>query len=90
MVEKLISDRLIFVSPYILLPPSHTLCSITLRDTAGAILPDEDYRSWFFDVVLFVFGTFHLIFSLWMFTEYFVVNWPNFVLHPLFYKIVKS
>ena len=57
----------------------------SFSNAAGAIKPDAD--DWFEDNVLYIFGTFHLIFSLWMLVEYFVVNKPNFVLPRLFYLI---
>ena len=39
--------------------------------------------------VLYAYGIVHLILSLWMVLEYFVVNWPNFRL-PKFYYRLKS
>ena len=57
----------------------------SFSNASGAIKPDAD--DWFEDNVLYIFGTFHLILSLWMLVEYFVVNKPNFVLPRLFYWI---
>ena len=71
-------------------------CSATLYSSSaswpqsgGAIKPDV--QSYFRNYLLYVLGGFHLFFSLWMFVEYFVVNYPNFVL-PLptfFYTVFK-
>ena len=48
-------------------------------------------QSYFRNYLLYLLGGFHLFFSLWMFVEYFVVNYPNFIL-PLpnfFYTVFK-
>ena len=47
-------------------------------DVAGPIKP-EVYL-FFRQYLLFILGPVHLIFSLWMVVEYFVVNYPNFIL----------
>lgn len=63
----------------------------TFFNASGAIQPSflrywgEAYRP-----VLYVFGTVHLIMSIWMVLEYFIVNWPNFRLPSLFYSIVTK
>ncbi len=49
---------------------------------SGAIRPDVD--AWFF-MALNVFGSLHLLLSLWMLVEYFVDNYRNFVLPRLVY-----
>ena len=59
------------------------------KDVAGAIKPSV--KVYFRDYLLYILGAFHLIFTLWMAVEYFVVNYPNFIL-PLpavFYIIFK-
>ncbi len=48
----------------------------SFKGASGAIRPEVD--TWFY-VALYVFGTLHLLFSLWMFVEYIIVNCPNFV-----------
>ncbi len=58
----------------------------SVRGAAGAIRPDTD--NWFDDVVVYLLGTIHLVLSLWMLVEYFVVNWPNFVLPRYVYWIL--
>jgi len=41
-------------------------------------------ESWFI-IVLYIFGAIHLFFSLWMLTEYFLINLKNFVLPRFVY-----
>ena len=55
----------------------------TFSDIAGPISPSS-YR-WFF-YVLYVLGSIHLFFSLWMVAEYFLLNWHNFVLPSFVYS----
>ena len=47
---------------------------------------------WFSDYVLYIMGGIHLFFAVWMVAEYFVVNWPNFVLPRVFFtnKVVST
>jgi hypothetical protein len=42
--------------------------------------------SWFGDYLLYILGGIHLLFSLWMLLEYFVINWPNFSLPRIVYS----
>jgi len=56
--------------------------NVTFEETIGAIQPG--FQDWF-QVVLYVFGAIHLLFSLWMLMEYFLINWKNFVLPRFFY-----
>ena len=56
--------------------------NVTFDETVGAFIPA--FPSWL-PVVLYVFGAFHLFFSLWMLIEYFLINWRNFVLPQYFY-----
>jgi hypothetical protein len=50
----------------------------TWPQVAGPIKPEVDV--FFRQYLLFILGAVHLIFSLWMVVEYFVVNYPNFIL----------
>lgn len=71
---------------YPLLCYSH---SATWPDSAGAIKPDV--QLYFRRYLLFILGSFHLLMSLWMVVEYFVVNYPNFhfPLPSFFYTIFE-
>lgn len=40
---------------------------------------------WFSEYLLYIFGSLHLFFSLWMLLEYFIINWPNFSLPRILY-----
>ena len=64
-------------------------CSASWPESGGAIKPDV--QSYFRNYLLYLLGGFHLFFSLWMFVEYFVVNYPNFVfpLPNFFYTVFK-
>lgn len=62
-----------------------TMPNYSFSEAAGAIRPDVD--DWFGNVLLYILGTFHLVLSLWMLVEYFVVNWSNFVLPHYIYWI---
>ncbi|XP_019849736.1 PREDICTED: inositol 1,4,5-trisphosphate receptor type 1-like isoform X1 [Amphimedon queenslandica] len=42
---------------------------------------------WFIPYMLFILGGFHLILSLWVFIEYFIINWPHFSLPSFVNKI---
>ena len=44
---------------------------------------------WYY-IVLYMLGFLHLIFSAWMVTEYFLLNWNNFVLPSFISKIVTK
>jgi hypothetical protein len=62
---------------------------ITFFDASGAIRPQYlPYWRDTYGVVALVFGLFHLFLSLWMFLEYFVINWPNFKLPRLYYTFI--
>ena len=54
-----------------------TLCSHCVM---RLVLWLQWFARWFGGILLYILGTFHLIFSLWMAVEYFVGNLPNFVL----------
>ena len=71
-------------SPYFLLTPTLIPHSenVTFEQAAGTYFPEVD--NWF-TIVLYIFGAFHLFFSLWMLVEYFLINWKNFVLPQYFY-----
>ena len=62
--------------------------SFTFFNASGAIQPDflgywrDAYRP-----VLYTFGTFHLILSIWMVLEYFIINWPNFRRPKVYYSL---
>ena len=58
----------------------------SVSSSAGAFEPDV--HNWFGDVVLYIFGIIHLLFSLWMAVEYFMVNWPNFILPCFTYRFI--
>ena len=57
---------------------SSCACSATWPQVAGPIKPEVDV--FFRQYLLFILGAIHLIFSLWMVVEYFLVNYPNFIL----------
>ena len=63
-------------------PPLLHSMNVTFDESIGAFIPG--FPGWF-TVVLFLFGAFHLFFSLWMLIEYFLINWRNFVLPQFFY-----
>ena len=65
---------------------SHSV-NFTFEEAAGAFTPM--FPEWF-TVVNFIFGAFHLFFSVWMLTEYFLINWKNFVLPQYFYYPIKQ
>ena len=61
----------------------------TWPEAAGAFKPDVS--TYFDDYLRYILGVFHLLLTIWMIIEYFVVNYPNFIL-PLpgfFYKIFR-
>ena len=66
-----------------------SLYSASWPDAANAIEPDVQ---WYFrSYLLFILGAFHLLFSVWMVVEYFLVNLRNFIfpLPTSFYKFTK-
>ena len=61
----------------------------TFSDTAGAIHPHFlSYWRGAYRPVLYTFGSIHLILSIWMVLEYFVINWPNFRLPSIYYSFI--
>ena len=58
------------------------ISNTTFEEAIGAISPMVE--SWFI-IVLYFFGAIHLFFSLWMLTEYFLINLKNFVLPRFVY-----
>lgn len=77
------------VCVFIPLPYCTHSASATWPDSAGAIKPDV--QLYFRRYLLFILGSFHLLLSLWMVVEYFVVNYPNFhfPLPSFFYTIFE-
>ncbi len=61
------------------------MAEFSFREAAGGIRPDVD--DWFEKYLLYILGAFHLVLTLWMLVEYFVINLPNFVLPRYFYWI---
>ena len=59
-------------------------------NASGAIKPAiiSYWRDGAYPVVLYTFGSIHLILSIWMVLEYFIINWPNFRLPSLFYSVI--
>ena len=58
-------------------------------NSSGAIQPDFlAYWGNAYRPVLYTFGSIHLILSIWMVLEYFIINWPNFRLPSLYYNLV--
>ena len=53
----------------------------------GIIDISVDVYIWYF-IVLYMLGPLHLLFSAWMVTEYFLLNWKNFVLPSFVSNIV--
>ena len=50
------------------------------RDNSTAnytIVDNPTVDSWFSDYLIFILGTFHIILSIWMVSEYFVREAPN-------------
>ena len=45
-----------------------------------SVLIRPDVSPWFANYVLYILGSLHLLFSVWMAAEYIAVNWPNFTL----------
>ena len=61
----------------------------TFSNSSGAIQPVFlSYWRGTYRLVLYAFGSVHLVLSIWMALEYFVVNWPHFKLPSVFYSIV--
>ena len=63
--------------------------SFNFFSASGAIQP-KFLRYWqnAYRPVLYTFGSVHLFLSIWMFLEYFIVNWPNFKLPNLCYSLM--
>lgn len=62
----------------------------TFANASGAIKP-AFIRYWgdgAYQPVLYTFGSIHLILSIWMVLEYFIINWPNFRLPSFFYSVL--
>ena len=58
-------------------------------DASGAIRPEfEEYFQHAYRPVLYIFGSGHLLLSIWMSLEYFIVNWPNFKLPNFYYSLM--
>lgn len=62
----------------------------TFEMIAGPVTPNH-IHDWY-SIALYVLGSLHLLFSIWMVTEYFLLNWRNFVLPSFIYtnKIVSG
>ena len=62
----------------------------TFYNASGAIRPDflQYWGDGAYPPVLYTFGSIHLILSIWMVLEYFIVNWPNFRLPSFFYSVL--
>ena len=59
-------------------------------DFIGIIdLDNMDVFIWYY-IALYVLGSVHLLVSTWMVTEYFMLNWNNFVLPSFISKIVTK
>ena len=54
-------------------------------DSIGIIDLDVDVFIWYY-IALYILGSVHLLFSIWMVTEYFMLNWNNFVLPSFIYQ----
>ena len=68
---------------------AETARPFTFFNSSGAIQPDFlDYWGNAYRPVLYSFGSIHLILSIWMLLEYFIINWPNFRLPSLYYDLV--
>ena len=59
-------------------------------NASGAIKPAfiTYWREGSYPPVLYTFGSVHLILSIWMVLEYFIINWPNFRLPSFFYYVL--
>lgn len=61
----------------------------TFFNSSGAIQPDFlSFWRGAYRPVLYVFGSIHLILSIWMVLEYFIINWPNFKLPSIYYSLI--
>ena len=73
----------------------HNYCEYLIRNTTsesmlfGIIDLSADVYIWYF-VILYMLGSVHLLFSIWMVTEYFLLNWNNFVLPSFVNKIATK
>ena len=54
--------------------------------SVSPVRPEVD--DWYGVWALCVFGSIHLLLSLWMVVEHFVDNWPNFVIPRVYYWIM--
>ena len=61
-------------------------CDSSFCEVAVPTVPNIDNRHWFFDYVLYIGGTIHLLMSLTMVISYFLINAANFVLPDFFYR----
>ena len=57
-------------------------------ETCVPTIPDIDNYHWFFDNLLYLGGTIHLVMSLAMAVSYFLINAKNFVLPDFVYRYV--
>jgi hypothetical protein len=68
---------------------AETARPFTFFNSSGAIQPDFlAYWGSAYRPVLYTFGSIHLILSIWMLLEYFIINWPNFRLPSIYYSLV--
>ena len=58
-------------------------------DSIGIIDLDVDVFIWYY-IALYILGSVHLLVSIWMVTEYFMLNWNNFVLPSFISKIATK
>ena len=58
-------------------------------DFIGIVDLDMDVFIWYY-IALYILGSVHLLFSIWMVTEYFMLNWNNFVLPSFISKIATK
>ena len=69
---------------------AETVRPFTFLNASGAIQPEFlSYWQGAYRPVLYTFGSVHLILSIWMVLEYFIVKWPNFRLPSLYYTLVS-
>ena len=79
-----------FVIPDVLSDEDRRSLVYTFFNASGPIQPNFlGYWGNAYRPVLYVFGVGHLILSIWMVLEYFILNWPNFRLPSLYYSIVS-
>ncbi len=51
--------------------------------TAGSFTPNHIYDGYI--ILIYVFGSLHLLLSIWMVMEYFLLNWSSFVIPSSIY-----